>query len=138
MAVSFPFTATTSERGDAMLMPLLPMVLSLKGSEPLHTHGLLDSGAAVNVMPYSIGLKLGGVWESQTTRVTLAGNLAAQEARALLAVARVADFSPVTLVFAWTQADNVPLLLGQVNFFEEFDVCFRRSQRRFDVELSVK
>jgi hypothetical protein len=37
------------------------------------------------------------------------------------------------LAFAWTQADDIPLILGQVNFFMEFDVCFYRAQRAFDV-----
>ncbi|WP_244913187.1 hypothetical protein [Phormidesmis priestleyi] len=36
----------------------------------------------------------------------------------------VGEFEPLQLVFAWTQATNVPLILGQVNFFMEFDVCF--------------
>lgn len=100
--------------------------------------GLIDSGATVNVLPYSLGVALGGVWESQTTRVTLAGNLAVQEARAILVQARVGDLAAVTLVFAWTRADNVPLLLGQVNFFEEFDVCFHRSRRQFEIEPARK
>ena len=36
------------------------------------------------------------------------------------------------------QADNVPLLLGQVNFFDEFDVRFRRAQLHFEIEPSRK
>jgi len=36
-------------------------------------------------------------------------------------------------VFAWTRAENVPLILGQVNFFMEFDVCFYRSQLAFNL-----
>lgn len=125
----FSYLPVASGRADALLMPMLPVALRLKENEPIQVHGLLDSGATVNVLPYSVGVRLGAVWEAQTTRVTLAGNLAAQEARALLVEARVGEFSPVSLVFAWTRADNVPLLLGQVNFFEEFDVCFRRSRR---------
>ena len=37
------------------------------------------------------------------------------------------------LAFAWTRSDEVPLLLGQVNFFMEFDVCFYRSRYAFDL-----
>lgn len=51
----------------------------------------------------------------------------------MLAEAIVGQFKPVRLVFAWTQAKNLPLILGQVNFFIEFDVCFSRSQLSFDV-----
>uniref|UniRef100_UPI0030DCF34B hypothetical protein n=1 Tax=Pseudanabaena sp. UWO311 TaxID=2487337 RepID=UPI0030DCF34B len=47
--------------------------------------------------------------------------------------AKVSDFEPARLVFAWTKAPNVPLILGQVNFFMQFDVCFYRSQLSFEV-----
>jgi len=40
----------------------------------------------------------------------------------------------VRLAFAWTQTDNVPTLLGQVNFFLEFDACFFRSREEFEVQ----
>lgn len=138
MTASFSYVAVTTGRGDASLMPVLPLELRLKGGQPVQAQGLLDSGAAVNVLPYELGLRLGAVWEAQSTRVTLTGNLAAQEARGLLVQAQVADLAPVTLVFAWTRVENVPLLLGQVNFFDRFDVCFRRSQRRFEVEPAAK
>ena len=119
-------------------MPLVPLSLRFKDGDPVGAHGLLDSGATVNVLPYGLGLQLGVVWEAQTTRVILTGNLAAQEARALLLKVRVADFVPVPLVFAWTRNENIPLLLGQVNFFEEFDICFRRAQRQFEIEPARK
>jgi hypothetical protein len=38
------------------------------------------------------------------------------------------------LVFAWTRAPSVPVILGQVNFFMEFDVCFYRSRSLFEVK----
>ena len=134
MPARFPYLPVASGLADASLMPLVPLGLRFKDGESVQAHGLLDSGATVNVLPYRLGVRLGAVWETQTTRVTLAGNLAAQEARALLVEARVGNFGPVRLVFAWTRAENVPLLLGQVNFFEEFDICFHRARREFEVE----
>lgn len=88
---------------------------------------LLDTGASVNVLPYSIGLQLGAIWEEQTTSVLLAGNLAPVEARGLVMTATI-GFTSIRLVFAWSLSDDVPLLLGRMNFFLEFDVCFYRSQ----------
>jgi hypothetical protein len=44
-----------------------------------------------------------------------------------------ASFPPVDLAFAWTQSTEVPMILGQVNFFMEFDVCFFRSQAALEV-----
>src|SRR5437016_608825 len=138
MSARFPYIAIASTRGDSSLAPLLPLELRFKDGEPVKAHGLLDSGATVNVLPYQLGLRLGAVWDAQTVRVTLAGNLAAQEARALLLKGRVGEFSPVPLVFAWTRAENVPLLLGQVNFFDQFDVCFHRARRHFHLEPAQK
>lgn len=87
----------------------------------------------VNVLPYQIGVRLGAVWKEQTTVLNLTGNLSRYEARALLVSTVVGSFEPVQLVFAWTRATRVPLLLGQVNFFMEFDVCFYRSQLSFEI-----
>lgn len=99
----------------------------------MNVSGLLDTGAAINVLPYHMGLELGGVWEQQTVRLNLTGNLASYEARVLVLLVEVAEFEPVRQVFAWTRAENAPLISGQVNFFMEFDVCFFRSQQAFEV-----
>lgn len=128
----FPFISPTTHKGEGTLMPFLPLQLQLNG-RTVQTYGLLDTGATVNVLPYSIGLKLGAVWEKQTIPLRLSGNLANTEARALFADAYISDYEKVQLAFAWSQADNIPLLLGQTNFFMEFDVLFSRSSLFFDV-----
>jgi hypothetical protein len=138
MPIRFPFLPIGSQRGNLALMPVMPIELWIGQSAPVAAKALVDSGAAVNVLPYSLGIGLGAVWEAQTTAVTLAGNLAAEPARALMVQARVGQFTPVRLVFAWSRADYLPVLLGQVNFFEEFDITFRRAQRYFEVEPSRK
>lgn len=128
----YPFTPADHALGNASLRPYLPLTLSFQGRS-LETTGFLDTGAAVNVLPYPVGLELGAIWLQQTIPLQLTGNLAHYEARLLLVMATVASFKPVRLAFAWTQADQVPLLLGQTNFFMEFDVCFYRAQQIFEV-----
>ncbi|NET83443.1 MAG: hypothetical protein F6J94_16425 [Moorea sp. SIO1F2] len=128
----YPFVSSDTALGEASFRPYLPFTLVYKqGSQA--ASGLLDTGASVNVLPYLIGVELGYDWERQTTALNLTGNLAQYEARVVLAQAVVGQFEPVQLVFAWTQATNVPLILGQVNFFMEFDVCFYRSQLQFEI-----
>ena len=128
----YPFIAADSSLGEASLRPYLPLTLTYQSQTAL-TAGLLDTGAAVNVLPFRVGIELGAVWEHQTTTLQLTGNLAQYEARLLLVSAIVDPFPPVRLAFAWTEAEHVPLLLGQVNFFLEFNVCFYRSQLTFEV-----
>jgi hypothetical protein len=38
--------------------------------------------------------------------------------------------------FAWANIDTVPLLLGQMTFFHEFDVYFFRRRGLFQIELA--
>jgi hypothetical protein len=45
----------------------------------------------------------------------------------------VGQLSPLRLVFAWANSDQVPFLLGQFNFFQAFDVCFFRSRGVFEI-----
>jgi hypothetical protein len=129
----YPFVSRASSGGDASLFPFLPLTLTFRETS-LSSEGLLDTASMVNVLPYHVGLRLGAIWEKQTTRVPLAGNLAQVEARGLLLQAKVGNFPPVRLAFAWTKSDAVPLLLGQINFFLEFDVCFFRSRSVFEIK----
>ena len=94
---------------------------------------MLDTGATINVLPYSIGIQLGYTWEAQKTTLNLTGNLAKYESRAIVVDGTIGKFDSVQLAFAWTRNNEVPLILGQVNFFMEFNVCFYRSQLYFEI-----
>ena len=133
----FPYVSV--DNLPATLMPRLPITLAL-GNNSLEVIGLLDTGAAINVLPYSVGVTIGANWESQTTVVPLSGNLANVESRAIVLLASNPEITlnhSIRLAFAWVQTDNVPVLFGQMNFFLEFDVCFYRSQSVFDVRLKT-
>jgi hypothetical protein len=133
----FSFTSADSSLGEVGFRPLLPIRLIYGENSQLAT-ALLDTGATVNVLPYGLGLQLGYEWDRQTTSLSLSGNLAQYEARVVVLEGQVGEFEPVRLVFAWTKAETVPLILGQVSFFMEFDVCFYRSQLVFDVRPRSK
>lgn len=130
-AERFLYSPRNPSLGEASLAPMLP--LTLVGSQTVSTIGLVDSGAAINVLPYSLGAQLGFDWSQESKSVELSGNLAAVEARVVVVSAVVGNFAPVRLAFAWARTDAVAVLLGQVNFFLEFDVCFFRSRREFEV-----
>ena len=131
-AQRFSYKIIDSSLGLVDRMPYLPVTLSLN-SQSLNAEGLLDTGASVNVLPYELGLQLGLIWENETLSVVLAGNLARFEARAVVVDAQVSSFSRVNLAFAWTRATDVPLILGQANFFFEFEVCFFRARSEFEI-----
>ena len=51
-----------------------------------------------------------------------------------VATAEIGNFPQTELVFAWTLSPNAPLILGQTNFFLEFDICFYRSKSEFEIK----
>lgn len=114
-------------------LPFLPLVLQY-GAQVLTVHALLDSGASVNVLPYRVGVQLGADWAALGQNLALGGNLAAAPAKGLLLSATVATFAPVRLVFAWSRLDTVPVILGQMNFFQQFEVRFIGAEQCFEVQ----
>ena len=128
----FEYTPVTAQAGEAGFLPQLPLILTYK-NQSVNASGLLDTCATVNVLPYRFGLQLGAEWDPQAPAITLTGNLAQFPARPIVVLASVGGFPSTRLAFAWTQAEDIPLILEQVNLFMEFDVCFYRSQRAFDV-----
>ncbi|WP_107667297.1 hypothetical protein [Cyanothece sp. BG0011] len=131
----FQYSRKINQKGETALIPYLPLRL-INNDVSLNTGGLLDTGASVNVLPYEIGIELGLNWDEHTTDVILTGNLAKFQAKGLLLSAQIQGFNSVTLALAWTQAQNIPFLLGRVNFFQTFDVCFYGSQCMFELSLS--
>ena len=126
------FTERADSQGLTYVMPFLPLTLTL-GSFSQEVMALLDTGASVNVLPYSIGIKLGAVWDEQNVSIQLSGNLARNSSRGLILSGKVGQFKPVLLAFAWTQDNTAPVILGHMNFFAEFNVCFYRHELAFEV-----
>lgn len=128
----YSFTERIDNLGRSAILPYLPLTLTL-GDRSTEVTALLDTGASVNVLPYELGLQLGAAWENQTVSIPLSGNLARSDSRGLVVAGTIAQFPPVLLGFAWTQMRDIPVILGHMNFFAEFNVCFYRHELAFEV-----
>ncbi len=129
----FQYSTTSPTQNEFDRLPRVSLTLR-QGNSKIDTTGLVDSGATVNVLPYELGLQLGAIWDDARAIIQLAGNLGHQRAMPLSAIAEIGDFQPTELVFAWVRSPNIPLILGQTNFFLEFDVCFYRSKSEFEIK----
>ena len=130
MRVKYSTTSPTQDEFDSL--PRLALRLS-NGHQSVTAVRLIDSGATVSVLPYELGVRLGGVWDDRYANLRLTGNLGHQPAMPFFAEAEIGDFAPVRLAFAWVRSPNAPLILGQTNFFMEFEVCFYRAQLEFEI-----
>lgn len=129
----FKYSTTDPFQDEFDSLPRLPLVLHLN-SQSVEVVGLVDSAATVNVLPYEVGVRLGAIWDDRKAAIRLAGTLGNLRAMPLFVTAQVGEFAPVRLAFAWAESNDVPLILGQTNFFMEFDVCFYRSKLEFEVK----
>ena len=135
-AIRFSYHRAEAGHGMPSELAYLPITISTANGS-IELEGMLDSGSTVNVLPYPVGLALGFSWDQQTIPIALTGSLSRLPAYGVIVTGKVASFPSVELAFAWTQAPNVPLILGQINFFMEFDVCFFRSQSAFEIQPKV-
>jgi hypothetical protein len=134
MPQRFPYVQVDPILGPPSALPYAPITLQL-GDRKVHVSGLIDSGSTLNVLPFDVGLRLGAVWDEQSVPVRLGGTMAESEARGLVLTGHIEGFPPVRLAFAWSQSNRTPVILGQTNFFLEFDVRFSRSHMFFEIAL---
>ena len=135
MAQGYRFPYSSINGNPATLMPRLPLTLQFR-DRSVEVLGLVDSGASVNVIPYSVGIALGASWEEQNIAVPLVGSIGHTESRVLIVEAFHPQLTPersVELIFAWARDDNAPILFGQTNFLMEFRVCFDALRSIFEV-----
>jgi hypothetical protein len=129
----FKYSTNNPSQNQFDSLPRIPLILRSE-NRLVEVVGLVDSGATINVLPYEIGVQLGATWDQGKAILQLAGNLSNQPAMPFFATAEIGEFATVRLAFAWIRSINAPLILGQTNFFLEFDVCFYRSKLEFEIQ----
>jgi hypothetical protein len=129
----FKYSVKSQTQSELYSLPRLPLTLSRDGIS-IDVVALVDSGATMNVLPYHKGVELGAVWDEHLADIQLMGSLGDLPAMLLHVVGTVGDYSPVKLVFAWSRYNKVPIILGQVNFFMEFEVHFYRFDMAFEIK----
>lgn len=133
----YRYSTLNPSQSESDSLPWLPMRL-MNGHHRMDVLGLVDSGATVSVLPYDLGKQIGFNWDDRQAVIRLAGSLGSAPAIPVFAMSQIGDAPLTRLAFAWTQAPHAPLILGQMNFFMEFDVSFYRARLEFDVSLASK
>lgn len=119
--------------GPSFMMPVMPIRLG-HGVTWVDADGLVDSRTTVNVLPFELGRQLGLDWASAPPVPLLGGVLARHPARGVVVEGLVAGFPQVRFGFAWSADPDATLLLGQMNFFDLFEVCFFVARAEFHVQ----
>jgi len=130
--VQFPYSTFTDAQGAVLARPLVPIQLKYT-RQTLDFEALLDTGADTSVLPYHQGILLGLDWDEATPTGKLSGNLSPIETRAVILDAFVGPFPLERLAFIWIKSDAAHPILGHLNFFHRFNVCFFSFDRTFEI-----
>ena len=124
MRIDFPYVREESALFGSILRPIVKVVIS--GS---YTHWMyVDSGADITMIPLSVGRLIG---LRRSKRDKLQRIFGVGRSSVPIIVKRVSmrlgsvDF---TARIAWSQVEDVPLLLGRMDVFKEFDVTFKERE----------
>ncbi len=130
----FEYTVPPDLPAFTMGFPLIDINLYYAGREIL-VSALVDSGSDVSILSYEVGLELGFVWEQQTAPVFLGGIFANVPAYAVLVRGEIAGLSDRALVCAWARiaSSKSRVILGQMNFFQQYKVTFEGYNKTFDI-----
>jgi hypothetical protein len=90
---------------NGVRMPLLDIGLQRRESEVIIGQALIDSGVTPNVLPHTLGLRLGLVWDSHPFGPRLSGN-ADGETRVVALQIRLPGFAVKRLAFVWAIHDQ--------------------------------
>jgi hypothetical protein len=131
--MQFRYSTTDPSQNETDSLPRVPVTLR-KNGKSIDAVGLVDSGATVNVLPYEVGLQLGETWDERRSSIRLAGGFGSHPAIPLVCDATIFCLPSAKLAFAWVKTSQVPLILGETNFFMEFDVHFYRSRLVFEID----
>ncbi len=128
-----PYITNPRFADDELARPFIPVKLRVGGNE-IQELAMIDSGADVCVLPHQSGVNLGALWEDQYEIVGLSGLTENLESRSITLNLTVGNLPSIMVPFAWTNTDDLPVILGQSGFFSLFDICFYRS--RGEIALS--
>lgn len=129
----FPYIPFGASGPISDLKPLVPIRLGLNRTA-LDVNALVDSGASVSVLPWSVGLRFGEDWDLLGNSCPVGGIAGGVPGKILVLVGTVATFPAVPLAFSWVKSDAIPIIVGQTNFFMYFDVFFARNRSFFEVQ----
>ena len=131
-AVRFPYRVIPGGVGPTGQMPLAPVTLA-HHSRAVSAEALVDTGSPVCLVPQAVGRQLGIDPKKHPLRVSIGGALAGSGGHALNLYIALAPFPPLYIPFVWMDDDRSPVILGQLGFLQEFDVCFFRSRAEFEI-----
>ena len=126
--MEFPGRLIESEQFGTIWMPTATVEIKYQKLS-LSCEMLVDTGAYLSMIPYQVGVELGlTISEDEILEAGGAGGASIPHVVKEVEI-QIGDYS-IHARIGWALTDEVPLLLGRLDVFDEFDIEFSQSQRK--------
>jgi hypothetical protein len=128
MEVEFDFREEHSRLFGSILRPVARIIL-INGKTEVPEHLYVDSGADISLITKSVGDILGFAVE-KTDKITEIKGIGERRVPIIIKKIRmrIGEKEFDTRV-AWALIEEVPLLLGRIDVFNLFDICFNKNKK---------
>lgn len=134
--IKFPYETRYSENLGKIVTPLIPVTIIGK-KEKINLLMLLDSGADISLIPYSVGEFL-GLPLNMTNRSEVQGIGEGAVPYILNSVKlKIGDFEFDARI-GWTLIEEIPFILGRLDVFQQFSIEFREFENEIILKHSQK
>jgi hypothetical protein len=131
--IEFPFEKRRSQRLGPILKPFIPVrLIGPKNSETMLM--LLDSGADLSLIPYSVGEAI-GLELDMNNRSEIQGIGEGSVPYILSQVKLGIEEIEIPVRIGWALIEEVPLLLGRLDVFGRFAIEFREFEDKILLKL---
>ena len=126
--MEFPFKAIDTDQLGIIYRPVATVRVKGPKNEVL-TEMLIDSGADISIIPFELGSYLGFLIEKNEDIKSLGGISGGIPVVYRKIRVEIGAFV-INIKVAWAVVEDVPEILGRVDFFDEFDIEFKQKERK--------
>jgi len=126
--IEFPFLKRRSEKFGHILKPVIPVSI-IGPKRGVKVFMLLDSGADLSMIPYSVGETI-GIELDMSTRSEVQGIGEGSVPYVLGQVRIQIENFEISARIGWALIEEVPFILGRLDVFKAFAVEFREFENK--------
>jgi len=126
--IEFPFEERHSEKFGRILTPTVPVTL-IGPKQSVNVFMLLDSGADISFIPYSVGETI-GLEADIANRREVQGIGEGSVPYILSQVGLKIGDTEISPRIGWSLIEEVPFILGRLDVFRNFSIEFREFENK--------
>ena len=134
--IEFPFKKRYSEKLGDILKPIIPVSI-IGPKKSVNIFMLLDSGADISLIPYSVGETI-GLELDMANHSEVHGIGEGSVPYILSNVGLNIGNVELSMRIGWALIEEVPFILGRLDLFQNFSVVFREFDNKIILEQHNK